>query len=159
MNPNEVLITKFYTAFQNKDIKAMQDCYSEQASFNDPAFKNLNGTEVKAMWEMLISGSKDMKVTFRDVLADEHHGKAHWDAEYTFSATGRKVINRIDARFILKDGKILEHTDHFNFHTWSRQALGITGLLLGWTSFLKHKVQKQASEKLAAYIKKTGLKA
>ncbi len=154
MNANEALITKFYTAFQNKDISTMQECYSDQATFSDAAFVGLNAKEVRAMWAMLIKGGKDMRVEFSNIRADEHGVTAHWDAYYTFSATGRKVLNQIDASFIIENGKILKHTDHFDFYTWSKQALGLPGFLLGWTSFLKNKVRKQASAKLAAYMAK-----
>ena len=152
MNANEALITKFYTAFQNKDASTMQECYSDQATFSDAAFVGLNAKEVRAMWAMLIKGGKDMRVEFSNVRADERGATAHWDAYYIFSATGRKVLNQIDASFIIENGKIVKHTDHFDFYTWSKQALGLPGLLLGWTSFLKNKVRKQASAKLAAYM-------
>jgi ketosteroid isomerase-like protein len=154
MNANEALITRFYTAFQNKDVSTMQECYSDQATFNDAAFVNLNAKEVRAMWAMLIKGGKDMRVEFSNVRANEDSATAHWDAYYTFSATGRKVLNQIDASFIIEDGKIVKHTDHFDFYIWSKQALGLPGLLLGWTSFLKNKVRKRASAKLAAYMAK-----
>lgn len=154
MNDNEALITKFYTAFQNKDISTMQDCYSDQATFSDAVFTYLNAREVRAMWSMLIKSGKDMRVEFSNVRTEANGAKAHWDAYYTFSATGRKVLNKVDASFIIENGKIVQHTDHFDFYTWSKQAMGLPGLLLGWTSFLKNKVRKQASAKLAAYIAK-----
>ncbi|RQO72415.1 ketosteroid isomerase [Pedobacter sp. KBW06] len=154
MNANEALISKFYTAFQNKDVSTMQECYSDQATFSDAAFVDLNAKQVRAMWAMLIKGGKDMRVEFSNVRAEGEVVKAHWDAYYTFSATGRKVLNQIDASFIIENGKIVKHTDHFDFYTWSKQALGLSGLLLGWTSFLKNKVRKQASAKLAAYMAK-----
>lgn len=154
MNANEALISKFYTAFQNKDVSTMQECYSDQATFSDAAFIALNAKQVRAMWAMLIKGGKDMRVEFSNVRAEGEVVKAHWDAYYTFSATGRKVLNQIDASFIIENGKIVKHTDHFDFYTWSKQALGLSGLLLGWTSFLKNKVRKQASAKLAAYMAK-----
>jgi len=59
MNGNEQLITRFYTAFQQLDYATMQDCYSEGAVFNDPVFGLLQGTAVKAMWEMLCKNAKD----------------------------------------------------------------------------------------------------
>lgn len=152
MNANEELIHTFYTHFQNKNIAGMQDCYSDQATFSDAVFTNLNATEVRAMWEMLIKSGKDMQVTFSNVTGNEQGGTAHWDASYTFSATGNKVLNRIDASFTIENGKITRHTDHFNFYTWSKQALGTTGLLLGWTSFLKNKVKAQARKKLDTYL-------
>lgn len=154
MSTNEQLIQHFYTCFKNKDFKGMQACYAPHATFSDAVFKNLNAAEVKAMWEMLISKGKDFRIDFSDISADEQSGKAHWDAYYTFSATGRKVINRIDASFELEDGKIVRHVDNFDFHTWAKQALGLTGLLLGWTNFLKTKVSAQAMKNLAHFMGK-----
>ena len=152
MNENELLIQKFYTCFQNKDYKGMQDCYADNAIFNDSVFKNLNSSQVKAMWQMLISSSKDMKLEFKDIKATETTGSAHWDAYYTFSKTGNKVVNRIDATFTFENGKIVSHTDQFNFYTWAKQALGTIGVLLGWTPLLKNKVQKTAKESLNTFM-------
>ena len=152
MNENELLIQKFYTCFQNKDYKGMQECYADNAIFNDSVFKNLNSNQVKAMWEMLIKNGKDLRLEFKDIKATKSNGTAHWDAYYTFSKTGNKVINRIDATFTFENGKIVSHTDYFNFYTWAKQALGIMGILLGWTSFMKNKVQKSAMKSLTAFI-------
>jgi ketosteroid isomerase-like protein len=155
MNSNELLIKQFYTCFQNKDYKGMQNCYADNAVFNDAVFKNLNATEVKAMWQMLISSGKDMRIEFKDIKAINNTVTAHWDAYYTFSKTGNKVINKIDASFIIENGKIISHNDSFNFYKWAKQALGFTGLLLGWTPLLKNKVQKTAQESLKTFIKKS----
>lgn len=152
MNENELLIQKFYTCFQNKDYKGMQDCYADNAVFNDSVFKNLDSSQVKAMWQMLISSSKDMRLEFKDIKATKQTGSAHWDAYYTFSKTGNKVVNRIDATFTFENGKIVSHTDHFDFYTWAKQALGTIGVLLGWTLILKNKVQKTAMESLNTFM-------
>lgn len=152
MNPNENLIHNFYTCFKNKDFKGMQECYADNATFNDSVFKNLNAREVRGMWAMLISGSKDIRIEFSHINAGENTGTAEWVAYYTFSATGNKVINRINASFVFKDGKIAEHRDSFNFYKWARQALGLPGLLLGWTPLIKNKIQKKAANNLQAYL-------
>jgi len=149
---NEKLIHHFYTCFQNKDFKGMQDCYADNAVFNDAVFKNLNAQEVRAMWHMLITKGKDLHVEFKDISSTKNAAKAHWDAYYTFSATGKKVVNHVDASFEIENGKIVKHTDNFNFHTWAKQALGLTGLLLGWTSFLNKKVSTQAMKNLENFM-------
>ncbi len=64
MNSNQELIAGFYQAFQNKDYKTMQDCYAEDATFNDEVFLNLTADEVRAMWEMLIKKGKDLQLVF-----------------------------------------------------------------------------------------------
>ena len=153
-NANRMLINRFYTAFAACDGAAMTACYHPNARFSDPAFVDLVGPEVSAMWRMLTSRSKDLTLTFSDVEATPERGAAKWLALYTFTGTGRKVENRISAAFVFKDGLILEHSDLFDFWRWARQALGPMGLLLGWSGFLRRKVQKQARANLAAFMAK-----
>jgi len=152
MNINEEVITHFYTCFKNKDIKGMQDCYAHNTIFNDAVFSNLNAIQVRSMWEMLIKSGKDMRLEFDHVQADERTATANWLAYYTFSATGNKVVNKVKASFILENGKIISHTDDFDFYQWAKQALGVTGLLLGWTPFLKNKIRKRAADNLRLYM-------
>lgn len=152
MNANETLITKFYTAFQQRDAATMASCYHPNIVFNDPAFVNLRGPEAGAMWKMLCERGKDLVLTFNQVQADDTTGQAHWEATYTFSKTGRNVHNIIEARFKFQDGLIIEHRDSFNFRRWSAQALGLTGLLLGWTPFLQKKVQQEGRHALEKYM-------
>ncbi len=154
MTPNEALIHQFYTAFQQKDVKTMQNSYDDQAIFNDAVFINLNAQQVRAMWQMLLSRSGDMKMTFGKVKEDGDKVTAYWEAHYTFTATGKKVINKIDAEFEIKEGKIIRHTDTFNFYKWARQAFGSGGLLLGWTNVFKEKVRQTAKKKLEEYMLK-----
>ena len=155
MSHNQQVIEKFYQAFQSKDYEAMQACYHKNIVFNDPVFVNLKGLRANAMWHMLISGSKDLSLTYDNISADNKTGSAHWEARYTFSQTGQKVHNIIEARFEFKDGKIIKHTDSFNFYLWSRQALGLMGWLLGWTPFLQNKIQKTVTKRLDMFISKT----
>ncbi len=153
MHANAQLITDFYTAFQRKEIAFMQQAYADHATFSDPVFQNLNAQEVRAMWEMLISSGKDLVLEFKDIKADEKIGEATWIATYSFSKTGRRVTNHIHATFAFENGKIVKHIDHFDFYRWSKQALGISGLLLGWTGFLRTKVQTTARAGLTEFMK------
>lgn len=133
----------------------MQQCYAGDATFTDAAFKTLDATQVKAMWEMLCkSSSADFKVEYRILSAKDDSVTAEWTAWYTFSATGNKVVNRIKASFALRDGLIVTHVDYFDFYKWARQALGIPGLLLGWLPSFKTKVQNTAIGKLEKFMSK-----
>lgn len=151
---NRALITRFYEAFARKDGAAMAACYHPQARFTDPAFPNLRGAEIGAMWTMLCQRAQDFSLEFRDIQADGERGSAHWEAKYLFSKTGRQVHNVIEATFRFQDGLIVEHTDSFSFWRWSRQALGLPGVLLGWSGFLRGKVQAEAARGLAAFQRK-----
>jgi ketosteroid isomerase-like protein len=155
VHPHAVLITRFYSAFANRDWATMASCYHTDVHFTDPAF-DLRGPRAGQMWRMLCTQGRDLQLTFSDVRADDKVGAARWDARYTFSKTGRKVWNQINAEFEFRDGLIHRHIDRFDFWRWSRQALGVPGLMLGWSSFLRGQVQKQAARGLDAFMAKHG---
>jgi ketosteroid isomerase-like protein len=148
---NAELIEKFYEAFRAGQGKAMAAMYHQNATFEDPAFGQLQGADIGKMWTMLTSRSKDLKVNYTNVSANESTGTASWTADYTFSKTGRPVHNIIEASFTFKDGKILSHKDSFNFYRWTRQALGLPGVVLGWTPFFQTKLRKTFRDVLAGY--------
>ena len=158
MHANEQTIEKFYAAFARLDADAMASCYAPDAQFDDEVFSLRGQTEVAGMWRMLCeaarSGGADVwKLQWRDVRTDADSGSAHWDAHYRFSLTGRIVDNRIDAQFTFNPaGQIVRHRDHFDFWRWSRQALGIPGLLLGWTPLIRNKVRGRAQANLRRYL-------
>jgi ketosteroid isomerase-like protein len=153
MNTNEQLISKFYTAFGNNDISQMTTCYHKDIVFQDPGFGVLKAPEPIMMWKMLLERSKgNIQIDCYDIVANENAGSAIWVATYIFSKTGRKVVNTINAEFEFKDGLIIKHTDRFDVWKWSHQALGFKGLLLGWTSFMRNKIQENAKQSLKNYI-------
>jgi ketosteroid isomerase-like protein len=154
MKTHVELIRRFYTAFQQRDGAAMAACYHPEVRFSDPVFTDLEGERAGAMWKMLTERGKDLRVEYRDVRATERAGAAHWEAWYTFSGTGRKVHNVIDASFEFRDGKIIRHTDSFDLHRWAGQALGLTGKLLGGTALLQNKIRGMAAKNLDDYVKK-----
>ena len=153
MSGNKQIIEKFYTAFQQLDYKSMQSCYSDDIVFSDPVFLLLRGNKVKAMWEMLCKNARDFSLSFSDIeIIDHEYATCSWTAAYTFSRTGRKVVNHIKAFMRLKDGKIIEHSDGFRLSTWAAQALGWKGVLFGWTGFMRRGIQKNARRNLAYFI-------
>lgn len=145
------LIHRLYAALNQRDAEAMAACYTDDAYFRDPVFE-LPNAGVRDMWRMLAARGKDLEVVVSGVESDGKTGKAHWDATYSFSKTGRKVLNRIDAQFTFRDGLICHHIDTFSFWRWSSQALGPLGTLLGWTPFLQNKIRGTARSGLDTFI-------
>lgn len=148
---NAQLIERFYAAFQRRDAAAMAACYADDARFSDPVFQDLRGPRVGAMWRMLASRATTLEVSYSDISADDRTGRAHWEARYEFSATGRRVHNVIEARFELAGGKIVRHTDQFDLWRWSRMALGVKGALLGWSPLVRGAIRRTALRSLAAF--------
>lgn len=152
---HQALITKFYQSFAAGDVEGMIACYHDDITFQDPAFGELHGEAAKSMWKMLLSGKKDaINIQFSDVVADNHNGSASWVAKYTYGKQKRKVTNHISATFKFLDGKIIDHRDHFDLWKWSKQALGTSGYLLGWSPFMRNKIQQTTNKQLRAFMKK-----
>ncbi len=146
------LIERFYAAFDAHDGDSMAACYRPDARFSDPVFTDLRGEEPGAMWRMLTVGADDLAVDLVEHEAHDDRGSAHWVARYTFTQTGHPVTNDVHASFRFADGLIAEHHDEFDFHRWARQALGTSGLLLGWTPMLRSSVRRHARARLDEFM-------
>ncbi len=158
-------VKQFFDAFQQLDWKTMQQQYADDIVFYDPVFENLQGNEVRAMWHMLCTRSKDFSLTVEQMNVDPdpetgaggtefYYCTTDWKAEYIFSATGRKVINRVRSHMKIQDGLILEQTDAFNLYRWTRQAFGLKGWILGLTSLFRSKLRKNARQGLQLFMKR-----
>ncbi len=151
MHPHEVLVREFYAAFARRDAEAMARCYHDEVFFSDPAFPRLRGEEARDMWRMLVSRAEDLEVVLEEARADGEGARARWTARYTFTRTGRSVVNRIEAMFAFRDGRIVRHYDRFSFWRWSAQALGPLGRFLGWFAPVKWMVRRQAARQLERF--------
>ena len=96
-HPNAEAIERFYRAFDARDAATMNALYAPDATFRDPAFGELDGEQVRAMWTMLTGQAKDLSIVASGVTADDNSGSAHWWAEDTFTSTCLHVVNDIDA--------------------------------------------------------------
>lgn len=142
---------RFYAALAARDWQTAGDCYADDARFSDPVFPDLDAAAVRAMWRMLLTRGKDLQVDYEIRDESAQRASVHWIARYTFSQTGRRVVNAIDASLTLRDGRIVRHVDAFDFHRWASQALGSAGSLLGWLPAFRRKLQARAAAGLAQF--------
>jgi ketosteroid isomerase-like protein len=157
--PNESVIDRFYGALAAGDGDGAAACYAPDARFSDPVFTDLRGEEPGAMWRMLAKRSSDLRIELLERSASEDAdgggtGSAHWRAYYTFSQTGRKVVNDIRASLRFADGQIVEHRDTFDLYKWARQALGPVGVVLGWTPLMQVGIRRRARASLDEFVAK-----
>ena len=147
-------IDRLYSAFSRLDGAAMQGCYAQDSEFDDEIFSLSGRDQIGGMWRMLCEstrakGMAHWKLEFGNIT----DRSAHWEAHYLFSATGRRVHNKIDATFEFDgQGLIKQQRDRFDFWAWSRQALGAPGLLLGWSPMLRRNVRAQAAANLRRFL-------
>ena len=154
----ENLIENFYSAMQDKNAEEMIMCYHQAIEFYDPAFGRLMGKRAGDMWRMLMASQNDtsFRVEYSDLSFQENRAFGRLDAYYQFGKSKRPVHNIIYSEFLISEGKIIQHTDRFNLYRWSRQALGITGWLIGWTSWFSNKMKKRSNYLLDKWINKHG---
>lgn len=147
-------IAAFYSAFQRKDYGMMQSLYHDDATFSDPVFPNLNALEVRSMWQMLLTSPTNLRIEYSVGGDAAETGSCHWEAWYQFSKTNRPVHNKIESFFEFKDGKIIRQRDEFDFWRWSRQALGLPGILLGWSPLIQNKIRSTARTRLEKFMQR-----
>jgi len=146
------VIERLYEGLRSPGGEARAACYTADARFSDPAFGELRGDQVGAMWRMLTSQSTGIEVDLSNVEIRGDAGSARWVARYTFGPSGRRVENRITATYRFRDGRISDHVDRFSMWRWSRQALGPIGWLLGWSPMVSRRVRRQALRNLDRFI-------
>ena len=144
---------RFYEAFMVRDHYTMGLLYAEHATFSDPVFPLLNAKGARLMWQMLLSRAEDLGIEVKVLEDSPARARVDWVAYYTFTATGRPVVNRIHTEMTIAAGKIVRQVDTFSLWRWSKQALGTKGLLLGWTPLVKNKVRAQAAHSLRQFAR------
>jgi hypothetical protein len=148
------LLPRFYAAFARRNWAEMGSCYHPEARFSDPIFPALDAGGVKAMWRVLLTAGTDLKLSFQVLEEHEHGGRVRWNAWYTFGQSGRKVHNLGISEFRFRDGLIIDQQDRFDLWRWSRQALGLKGVLLGWSPWMERRIRASAAKRLAKARKK-----
>lgn len=148
------LLHQFYGSFSRGEAEGMISCYHDNINFKDPAFGELHGEKAKSMWRMLLSQRRKIKIDYEILEVSSKSACVEWKANYKYGPNKRKVHNHVMAYFKFEDGKIIKHRDRFNLWNWSKQALGITGYLLGWSGYLKSKIQARTNHLLEDYIQK-----
>ena len=120
MHPNAERLQAFYAAFAALQAEPMQAAYAPDAVFRDEVFQLDGAASIGAMWRMLCEGARerglaDWRLDASGIAADAQQGRAHWEAHYRFGPAGRRVHNRIEARFEFRDGLIVCNVDSYPF--------------------------------------------
>ncbi|OIQ28579.1 MAG: hypothetical protein BM564_09290 [Bacteroidetes bacterium MedPE-SWsnd-G2] len=153
----EQVLKKFYSSFDNLDYNGMISCYHPEAQFSDPAFGTLNYDDIRLMWQMLCTSQskENFKVNYYNINCVSNSCSADWKAIYLLSKTSKRVHNSIHSIFVFKDGLIYRQKDDFNLYHWAKQALGLKGVLLGWTPYFQRQLQERTISMLSRYKLKT----
>ena len=159
MTAGQKVAATYFEGFKTKNPEQMNALYKAdvEAIFNDPVFRNLSTQEVQAMWSMLLRGSKDLEVTYTVVETTETSAVVDWVATYTYSVTGKKVVNHVRSHMTLENGLITKQIDNFDLSKWTSQALPpVVAQVFAWLPDLT--IRKLARKTLKNYIEKKASK-
>ncbi|MEZ5173735.1 MAG: nuclear transport factor 2 family protein [Bacteroidia bacterium] len=146
------IASEFYKAFAAANPEGMLHLYDPNITFSDPVFGILKAEQVFAMWRMLVRPGVDIRFSEPKVSGDRVI--VAWEARYTYTPTGRKVLNKVKAAMTIKDGKNYRASRHGSLWRWSAQAPGATGYLLGWSPVVKRKIHSMANARLRVFMEK-----
>lgn len=143
-NTPQVIMEQFYDAFSRRNPADMNCFYTNNIYFSDPIFGLLDGDKVKEMWKFMCANTLELSLLHRNFSdRGDHYFTYEWVANYRFLPTGKKVLLKAKAYMKIENGEIIEHSDAYSFYKWVRQAYGIPGWLLGWSSVFKKRVRKK----------------
>jgi len=91
------LVETLFTSLQALNHHAMAACYHEAATFSDIAFQLQGRKQIHAMWHMICQ--KGINVQVQSITAAGDSVRARIVDTYTFSDTGRQVVNSIESTF------------------------------------------------------------
>ena len=123
MHPNIELISRLYRSLAAHDHKTMAECYHQDATFEDIAFKLEGREKIHGMWRFVTRPEPKLTVTFSDVTADDYNGRAKLIDDYVFTETGRPVHNVITSIFRFRGGLIASHRDECDPIAWANMAM------------------------------------
>jgi ketosteroid isomerase-like protein len=135
---------RLFAAFAAHDAEGMAACYAPHPRFEDPVFGRLEGPDVTGMWRMLLGRARDLVVTPSPPRYEGDVVRVDWVATYTFSATGRKVVNRVQSALRFEGGLVVDQVDRFDLRRWCLMALGLKGWLVFLLPPLRARLRAQA---------------
>ena len=107
-----VLAYRYFTNFENKDIKALEEDFSEDITLFDPVVKLVKGKEaVLEINKNIFSDCKTIEFTKQDIFIDESKMTAVGELEFFCGETKINVVDIIKFTDDLKIQSITAYLD------------------------------------------------
>ena len=105
----------------------MKDLYAPDVKFKDTLFEYGDREGTMHMWKKLDVGGPAGKFEYQLDRVEGDKAYGHWNADYKVG--GRPVHNEIKSELTIRDGKIVKHTDDWDWKKWAPQALPLGPLV------------------------------
>ncbi|KAF8206063.1 hypothetical protein K438DRAFT_1756787 [Mycena galopus ATCC 62051] len=148
--------TAFLTAYSNMDYASLAALTTDDFTFQDAAYPNIEGDVARGMYRWFIHDqpTTKMNVIIHDVQPSPTNASvaiASFTDDYYFN--GNHVINNITSTMTVVDGKLALEQDAYSFEAWAEQALGpLVGPLAAPLAVTQTLIQLTAKTELAAFM-------
>lgn len=157
------LVERFLTSYHEHVFDGMHNCLDKDVTFSDFAF-DISGREVKAMrhWFCVPYSPRTKPIEvpeFEVAKSDNDLVLAKYRVRYLYGDKQRPVDYFIDARFRVKNDKIVEQKEAFGSiseYEFAKMAFGFPLALLASTPLLRTIVRKKAAQKLRQFMDANG---
>jgi len=118
----------FYDAYCKGDMATLEKLYDPKVKWSDTitSFGDREGT--MGMWRAL--AASHASYSYRIVSAQGDKVVVNWLADYQL--LGNPVHNDVMATLVIKDGRIVQHTDAYSWDRWAAQVFPRLGALSSW---------------------------
>lgn len=120
-------VEKFFTALSKMDWKLMNNLYSKDLVYSSVFFEGLDYHRATHLWEMYLYDTKHYSITYKITDQVDNVVTVCWVVVYRFGKKQRKVINAMESKLEVVNGKIVRQTDYFNYKKWVVRAFGLKG--------------------------------
>jgi steroid delta-isomerase-like uncharacterized protein len=114
------LVKQFEAAFNQRDVKRLLDCFTEDATYDDGFYGRHSGrAELGPMFERMFREGRDYAWTMEIVVESAQQAAAEWSFSYVVTdalprSEGRRVRFKGMSLFDLRGGKISGYREYFD---------------------------------------------
>jgi hypothetical protein len=143
---NWTLVEQLFKAFQSKDTDAIFATYAADCQFDHPLIGRLSKNEFSMAIRAFMRATPDYELAFQINHTDAKRVDVEWTITHIFHLTAKVIKQHGTTTCFLSNNRIVQQIDKFDRRAWSRQAMGMTGLVLsfvpGWRSFIERELRR-----------------
>lgn len=123
---------QLFRAIRFRDVTRAVAAYASEAQIMHPIVGKLTKDQLSGALTVFINRTKTYELHHEIRLAGPASAHVAWSIDHVLFVTGRRVRISGVSELVFEGDRIVLHRDYLSVRDWSRQALGLKGLVLSW---------------------------